>query len=146
MICYDFGRHVSVLTRCLLSNLSKIQNHRHTYPNLYRVALDVLPVQASAVPCERVFSSSKETDTERRSSLGELKMEQLQLLKFTYRQDRLSFTQDLLYTERELSVLDIEPQVVEDLIRRGELEALDNLIADSWKGWGEVEANQNVSG
>lgn len=32
-------------------------------PLIYRVALDILPVQASSVPCKRVFSSIKETDT-----------------------------------------------------------------------------------
>ncbi|KIK13434.1 hypothetical protein PISMIDRAFT_44079, partial [Pisolithus microcarpus 441] len=31
---------------------------RSTYPTLYRIAMDYLPIQASAVPCERVFSSS----------------------------------------------------------------------------------------
>ncbi|KAF8549587.1 hypothetical protein OG21DRAFT_1421060, partial [Imleria badia] len=40
---------------------------------LYHVALDVLPVQASSIPCERVFSFGKDTDTARRNSLS-LKM------------------------------------------------------------------------
>ncbi|KAF8157519.1 hypothetical protein BJ912DRAFT_866959, partial [Pholiota molesta] len=48
---------------------------------LYRIALDVIPVQASAVPCERAFSSSKETDTNRRSGLGLEFMEVLQMYK-----------------------------------------------------------------
>lgn len=49
--------------------------------------MDVLPAQASAVPCERVFSSSKETDTNRRANLSAEHMEQLQVLKFAYRGD-----------------------------------------------------------
>ncbi|EPQ57670.1 hypothetical protein GLOTRDRAFT_28775, partial [Gloeophyllum trabeum ATCC 11539] len=72
------------------------------YPLLYRVALDILPVQASAVPCERVFSSSAETDTPRRNKLSCLIFEVLQILKFVYHQDRLSFTDGWIAKECEL--------------------------------------------
>ncbi|KZT22549.1 hypothetical protein NEOLEDRAFT_1020711, partial [Neolentinus lepideus HHB14362 ss-1] len=61
------------------------------FPLLYRVALDILPVQASAVPCERVFSSSGETDTSRRSRLSEFMFEVLQILKYLYHHERLEF-------------------------------------------------------
>jgi hAT family C-terminal dimerisation region len=55
--------------------------------------MDLLPIQASSVPCERVFSSSKQTTTDRRSKLGPKMMEALQLLKFRTRQGRgLNFT------------------------------------------------------
>lgn len=50
------------------------------YPTLYRIVLDVLPVQASAVPCKRVFLSSKETFTTRRTNLSDEHMEMLQIL------------------------------------------------------------------
>ncbi|KAJ7835665.1 hypothetical protein B0H14DRAFT_2187595, partial [Mycena olivaceomarginata] len=69
---------------------------------LFRLALDVLPAQASAVPCERVFSSSKETDALRRSSLSPTVMEMLQILKFIYRKGRISFTEGWVATEEEL--------------------------------------------
>ncbi|KAF9478524.1 hypothetical protein BDN70DRAFT_789800, partial [Pholiota conissans] len=75
------------------------------YPLLYRIALDILPIQASAIPCEHFFSSSEQTDTDRRSNLSMFKMEELQVLKFIHRKDRLNFQQGLLCTERELSVL-----------------------------------------
>ena len=39
------------------------QESEEEFPLLFKVALNILPVQASAVPCERVFSSSKETCT-----------------------------------------------------------------------------------
>ncbi|KIK78645.1 hypothetical protein PAXRUDRAFT_163427, partial [Paxillus rubicundulus Ve08.2h10] len=52
------------------------------FPLLYRIALNVLPAQASAVPCERVFSSGKETDTDQRSNLSPETMERLQILKY----------------------------------------------------------------
>lgn len=70
------------------------QLHEDTFPTLFRIALDVLPVQASAVPSERVFSASKETDTDRRSNTEVELMEMLQVLKYAFREDRLCFTQD----------------------------------------------------
>ncbi|KZT21838.1 hATC-domain-containing protein, partial [Neolentinus lepideus HHB14362 ss-1] len=70
------------------------QGNQHQYPLLYRVALDILPVQASAVPCERVFSSSGETDDARRSRLSVFMFEVLQILKYLYRHECLNFTAD----------------------------------------------------
>jgi hypothetical protein len=58
--------------------------------------MDIFPIQASSVPCERVFSSSKETITARRNSLGHELVEALQLLKFATKQGRgISFTEGL---------------------------------------------------
>lgn len=107
------------------------------FPLLYRIALDVLPAQASAVPCERVFSSSKETDTARRSNLSPIMMEMLQILKYILRNDRLTFTDDLVCTERELSVIDIAPDVLEDLLSQGKLDEFIELLDSSWNGWGQ---------
>jgi hypothetical protein len=56
------------------------------------MAMDFLPIQASAVPCERIFSSSAETDTKRRNRIGPLLMEALQMLKFHLKKERLNFT------------------------------------------------------
>ena len=55
--------------------------------------MDYLPIQASAVPCERIFSSSAETDTKRRNRIGPLLMEALQMLKFHLKKSRLNFTE-----------------------------------------------------
>jgi len=106
--------------------------------------MDVLPAQASAVPCERVFSSSKETDTARRSNLSSFKVEELQLLKFGYRGDRLSFTEGLLCSEREMTVLDLSVQLVEELLTDGKVEELKKYIEQSWEGWGaEKDVGRN---
>ncbi|KAJ2994371.1 hypothetical protein NUW54_g7561 [Trametes sanguinea] len=61
--------------------------HSTAFPYLFHVALDVLPVQASSVASERVFSSSKETDTLRRSGLDGAMMEILQVLKYSIHQE-----------------------------------------------------------
>ena len=48
----------------------------------FAMAMDYLPIQASAVPSERVFSSSAQTDTARRNRIKPILMESLQMLKF----------------------------------------------------------------
>ncbi|KAG8729906.1 hypothetical protein FRC10_003305 [Ceratobasidium sp. 414] len=55
--------------------------HQYTYPLLFRIAMDVLPVQASSVSSERVFSSSKLTCTSERNRITPENMEYLQVLK-----------------------------------------------------------------
>ncbi|KIJ61916.1 hypothetical protein HYDPIDRAFT_95771, partial [Hydnomerulius pinastri MD-312] len=72
------------------------------FPLLSHIALNVLLVQASTVPCEHVLSSGKETDTEQRSNLSPETMERLQILKYLFRNDRLSFVDVLVDNEDEL--------------------------------------------
>ncbi|KIL54327.1 hypothetical protein M378DRAFT_47482, partial [Amanita muscaria Koide BX008] len=60
------------------------------YPTLARIALDVLPSQASSVPCERAFSSAKLTGTDRRSRIKAEFFEILQILKATWRDNLIN--------------------------------------------------------
>ena len=62
------------------------------FPNLFCLAMDVLPAQASSVPCERLFSSGKETCTARRNRIQPKLMEALQALKFSSRNGSLDLT------------------------------------------------------
>ena len=82
-------------------------------------AIDYLAIQGSAVPCERVFSSAKETTTPRRNRIHADLMEMLQMLKFSLKGgESLNFTQG---TSREDVVsyldtlLDEENSVPEDI-------------------------------
>jgi hypothetical protein len=69
--------------------------------------MDILPIQGSAVPCERVFSSAKETMAARRSRISSELMRALQMLKFSVKQGRgLDFTNGLNW-EDELNELEI---------------------------------------
>jgi len=62
--------------------------------------MDVLPIPASAVLCERVFSSAKETMAPQQSRISPNLMEALQLLKFTLQNGRsLDFTSGLDYMD-----------------------------------------------
>lgn len=61
------------------------QDHAVLFPTLARIALDILPCQASSVPCERLFSASKQTADLCRLSLGLKWFEELQIMKFAWR-------------------------------------------------------------
>ena len=58
------------------------QYNQSAFPTLFAIAMDYLPIQVSAVPCERVFSSSAAMDTKKRNQISPLLMEVLQMLKF----------------------------------------------------------------
>jgi hAT family C-terminal dimerisation region len=81
-----------------------IQLNRHEFPTLFAIALDYLPIQASSVPCERVFSSAKETDTSKRNRIHPALMEALQTLKFSLKKDRksISFTDGWKTTKAQM--------------------------------------------
>ena len=73
--------------------------------------MDLLPAQATSVPCERVFSDSKETTTARRNCLTPKIMEATQILKFQAKNKRqIDFTEGLAQ-EEELGDLE-EREVV----------------------------------
>jgi len=74
------------------------------------MAMDYLPIQASAVPCERVFLSSAETDTKKRNRLSPLMMEALQMLKFYLKKERLHFMRGWVTSEKQITVNDAEEE------------------------------------
>ncbi|SJK99386.1 uncharacterized protein ARMOST_02682 [Armillaria ostoyae] len=69
------------------------ENHTH-YPTMFLMAMDILPIQGSSVPCEQVFSSGKQTTTDHQSHITPELMEALQMLKFGLKHDvsALNFT------------------------------------------------------
>lgn len=96
-----------------------------TYPTIARIALDVIPCQASSVPCERVFSAAKLIAADRRARLGAETFEQLQILKHVWRPELVDYAkmnseevdhvmlrevEDLLAAEVELQIWDKEDE------------------------------------
>ncbi|KZT36501.1 hATC-domain-containing protein, partial [Sistotremastrum suecicum HHB10207 ss-3] len=76
--------------------------HNIRYPTLSRIAIDVLPVQASSVACERLFSSAKHTATDQRSRLGTDKFEQLQMLKSSWKKNLVNVAEENAQLEEEI--------------------------------------------
>ena len=60
------------------------QQHTVLFPTLMWIALDILPCQASSVPCKCLFSASKQTGDLCWSSLGAKHFEELQMMKFAW--------------------------------------------------------------
>ena len=86
---------------------------------IFMLAMDVLAIQGSSVPCERVFSSAKETMSARRNRIKHDLMEALQMLKFSINCGmQLDFTAGL-GRKAELDMLErldhLESCVPEDL-------------------------------
>lgn len=93
--------------------------------------MDVLPAQASSVPSERVFSSSKETCTDRRANLSPAVLEALQILKFSYKQDRLNFTSHLVAEEVDYNISGpVSRNAIDELMAAGKLDELAQLLAN----------------
>lgn len=66
------------------------------------MAMDYLPIQASAVPCKHIFSSSAETDTKRRNRISPPLMEALQMLKSYLKKEHLNFTAAWMTTDKQM--------------------------------------------
>jgi len=96
---------------------------------LYLIALDYLPIQASAVPCKCVFSSSAETDTKRHNQIHPVLMEALQMVKFSLKNDRLNFTEGLITPECDM--IDDVPEVdlLQVLLGEDSAAGMDAVIA-----------------
>ncbi|EUC54139.1 hAT family dimerization protein, partial [Rhizoctonia solani AG-3 Rhs1AP] len=73
-----------------LSTINYWQSRSDELPIVYRVALDVLPAQASSVSSERFFSSSKLTCTQHRNHISASNVEALQILKHALRSARVT--------------------------------------------------------
>ena len=71
-------------SRLLMPISISLQKHAFHYPTLARVARDYLAIQGSVVKCERAFSSSGQTITDRRNSLNPQAVGSLQILKSAY--------------------------------------------------------------
>jgi hypothetical protein len=94
------------------------------------MAMDHLPIQATSVPCERVFSSSGKTDTKRRNHLNPMLMEALQRLKFHLKKERLSFTASWVMGETEMSTDEPEVDLLSELVRANSNNASNQVQED----------------
>ncbi|KAG2132119.1 uncharacterized protein EDB93DRAFT_1255305 [Suillus bovinus] len=72
------------------------------FPMLYKLTMDFLPIQASAVPCEHIFFSSSDTFIKKRNHLSSYLMEVLQIVKFSLKKDQLHFTKSWAASQNDM--------------------------------------------
>lgn len=90
--------------------------------------MDYLPVQATSVPCERVFSSAKDTDTAKRNRISPMLMEYLQMLKFMLKKERLNFMNGWRTSEAAMRVVPALPPGFDSVFEGDRHNALDQLL------------------
>jgi len=91
--------------------------------------MDTLPAQGSAVSCKRVFSSAKRTVTDERSCLLPLAVEIRQILKFSVKNERLTFSSRWGITRLEVSAATIARDL-EEALRTQDLKVVEDLVAE----------------
>ena len=86
----------------LYSLIIILQNNATLYPTLARIALDVLPSQASLVPCEWLFLGSKQIVIDRWACLGSTVFEQLVIMGSAWRPDLYDMAAWTAYQQEEV--------------------------------------------
>lgn len=110
----------------LFSSAPQMAKSQH--PTFFEMAMDYLPIQASAVPCERAFSAGAETLTARRNRIKPSLMEALQMLKFALKKRRLNFTEDLLTSEQVMDEKEDDDDPLQQLMESGTAGAVSDDI------------------
>jgi hypothetical protein len=109
---------------------------------MFPVALDVLPVQASAVPCERLFSSSKETCTDCRNCILPKLLEALQVRKFLLKQRHagaFDFMEGFMVKEEDYAIDGtLTLYAIEELLSLGRLDELHDLLRNAEEAVSEM--------
>ena len=111
-----------------LAEHSEKQSSQLTHPTFFKMALDHLPIQASAVPSEWVFSSSAETNSKKHNCINPVLMEALQMLKFALKKARLNFTSGWITSERDMQGEDSEQDLLAALLGENRKDTLDRII------------------
>src|ERR1700722_4260332 len=90
--------------------------------------MDYLLIQASAVLCEHIFSSSTETDMKKRNCISPLLMEPLQILKSHLKKESLNFAGGWAMPESEMVEDDPDCDLLYQLLSDDGQNAIDNAI------------------
>ena len=99
---------------------NSLQDNRSQFPTLQRIAIDFLACPASSIPCKQLFSGGGEIATRCRAQLGASRFEELQVMKFAWRNNI-----------RDLATLNSTPEDIDDRIG----EYRDILVADGEQAW-----------
>jgi hypothetical protein len=98
------------------------------FPMLFSIAMDYLPIQATSVSCEHVFSSAKDTDTAKQNRISPVLMEVLQMLKYSLKKERLNFMDRWPTSEAVISGVPVLTRDLGSLFVDDPDAALDDLL------------------
>lgn len=62
-------------------------------------------------------------------------MEILQMLKFLFRSERLDFNDRWVDREEDLTVVDVAPEIIDDMIAKRQISELTNLLLEADKNY-----------
>jgi hypothetical protein len=98
------------------------------WPTILQGALDYLPIQASPVLSEHIFSSSAETDTKKHNRINPILMESLQMLKFAFKKAHLDFTGGWITPEHLMEEQVPDQDLLAALFVGGSEDVMDRII------------------
>ena len=90
------------------------QNNAKLFPMLACIALDVLPSQASSVPCEWLFLGTKQIAVDRRARLGTAVFEELVVMGSAWGPDIYNMAAWTSSQEEEVDFFDFEEMLADD--------------------------------
>ena len=122
---------LACLKTFLFANSNCHKHHAHLYPTLAQIALDVLPSQASSVPCERLFSGTKQIATDCRASLGLVVFEEVTITKSAWGPGLGDIVAWNAAQMEEVGNFDFEQMLVDD----GDQEECDKSMLDLDLDW-----------
>ena len=99
----------------LFANLNGLKDHAHVYPTLTCIVLNILPAQASLVPCEQLFSGTKQVATGRWASLGPVVFKEVTITKSTWGSGLYDMAAWNAAQMEEVGLLDYEQMLVDDV-------------------------------
>ena len=105
---------------CRAENIT-LQKHSIQYPVLAQMARDYLPIQGSATPSERAFSSASLTDSKQRNRLAPDTFKALQVLKSAYRHGHISARNPSILGGQDSDADDIATSLFESTLYYGTL-------------------------
>jgi hypothetical protein len=111
-----------------MPSLTYLQRHQNQFPTLAAIALDVLPIPATSVPCERLFSSAKLTAVDRRARLGAERFEELQLMKWAWMPVVAESDCNVLVPEEEIVVAELTEMLEQDMAALSMESECDELV------------------
>ena len=90
--------------------------------------MDYLPIQASSVPCKRIFSLSVETNTKQRNHISPLMMKFLQMIKTQFKSEHLNSMAGWETLEKQMVNDDLKEDLLHQILQVNFQDSLNSII------------------